>query len=348
MRETTACPPRESTVVGAVSNTTTLTVASAAPFRVGYTLTVPQTNANGTITSTTRVITNIAGNVLTLATAVATTAGQTVANGAVVSIACSTANPTPYAEWPDPATGDSVLRLGAGGGARGVLGFGPAATGSEKLIDDASVTATTLMNAATEDSRLLYVSNPLTSDVRISGTPKVSLNVAFSKDKANLTAVLVSLPATGTGGGTIITRGWKDPQNRTSDYVTEPMTPGTFYKLDFDMQPRDMVIAAGRRLGLMVLSSDRDYTVRPAGGTELTLDLAGSSFTLPTVGGSKALAGQLGGDQEDAPVGGTVPATLALTLGAPASFGAVHARAWRASTRRRRPRPWSAPPVTRR
>ena len=99
------------------------------------------------------------------------------------------------------------------------------------------------------------------------------------------------------------------------------MTPGTFYKLDFDMQPRDMVIAAGRRLGLMVLSSDRDYTVRPAGGTELTLDLAGSSFTLPTVGGSKALAGQLGGDQEDAPVGGSVPATLALTLGAPASFG---------------------------
>ena len=107
VRETTACPPRESSVVGAVSNTTTLTVASAAPFRVGYTLTVPQTNANGTITSTTRVITNIAGNVLTLATAVATTAGQTVANGAVVSIACSTANPTPYAEWPDPAMGDS-------------------------------------------------------------------------------------------------------------------------------------------------------------------------------------------------------------------------------------------------
>ena len=54
------------------------------------------------------------------------------------------------------------------------------------------------------------------------------------------------------------------------------------------MQPRDMVIPAGRRLGLMVLSSDRDYTVRPAGGTELTLDLANSSFTLPTVGGSKA------------------------------------------------------------
>ncbi len=37
-------------------------------------------------------------------------------------------------------------------------------------------------------------------------------------------------------------------------------------------------------------------------------------------------------------VGGTVPATLALTLGAPATFGRVHARAWRRTTRpRRRP-----------
>ena len=64
VREAAACPPRESTVVGEQSNTATLTVASAAPFRVGDTLTVPQTNASGTITNTTRVITNIAGATL--------------------------------------------------------------------------------------------------------------------------------------------------------------------------------------------------------------------------------------------------------------------------------------------
>ncbi len=40
----------------------TCAVASAAPFLVGQTLTIPQTNANGSITNTTRVITNIAGN----------------------------------------------------------------------------------------------------------------------------------------------------------------------------------------------------------------------------------------------------------------------------------------------
>ena len=37
------------------------------------------------------------------------------------------------------------------------------------------------------------------------------------------------------------------------------------------------------------------------------------------------------------PVGGTVPATLSLTLGAPASFGAVHAGRRRRPTRPRRP-----------
>jgi X-Pro dipeptidyl-peptidase len=45
------------------------------------------------------------------------------------------------------------------------------------------------------------------------------------------------------------------------------------------------VIAAGRRLGIMILSSDRDYTIRPAPGTELTMNLRESKLRLPIVGG---------------------------------------------------------------
>ena len=67
VREPNACPPRESAVTGEHVNTATLAVADASPFRIGFTLTVPQTNANGTITNTTRLINNIAGNTLTLA-----------------------------------------------------------------------------------------------------------------------------------------------------------------------------------------------------------------------------------------------------------------------------------------
>jgi predicted acyl esterase len=322
VRESTACPPRQSTTTAEVTNSNTLTVADASPFSVGQTLTVPQTNANGSLTSTTRVITNIAGNTLTLVTPVATTAGQRVVSGATVNLVCNTSNPTPYAQWPDPAASDAVMKLNAGGSTRGALTVGGGSAGTEKIVDDASVTATTLMNAASEDSRLLYVTNPLTQDVRISGTPTVKIKAAFSKSKANLTAILVSLPGTGTTGSTILTRGWTDPENRTSDYVSEAITPGSFYDLDFDLQAKDSVISAGRRLGLMVLSSDREFTVRPAPGTEVTVDLAGSSFNLPVVGGAKAFATATGGDLEELPVSGNVPATLSLTLGAPATFGA--------------------------
>ena len=121
------------------------------------------------------------------------------------------------------------------------------------------------MNAPTEDSRLLYQTNLLREPVRISGTPRISLNAAFSTPKANLTAILVSLPE--SGNGTILTRGWIDPENRASDWTTEAVTPGVFYRLNFDLQPKDIVVPAGRRLGLMVISSDREFTVRPAPGT---------------------------------------------------------------------------------
>src|SRR4051794_17203749 len=325
VRETATCPPRQTTVTGDQSNTSTLTVASTAPFAVGQTLTVPQLNANGTITSTTRLITNIPDAThLTLATAVATTAGQKVADATVVNLVCGTANPTPYAEWPDPASAGVVQKLLPGGNTRGSLGFAPASSGaSETLTDDASITDLNLMNAtASSPNRLVYQTNPLTVDTRISGVPSVTLKLAFSTPKANLSAALISYPGTGTGAGTILTRGWMDPENRDSDYTSSPITPGTFYTMKFDMQAKDAIVPAGRRLALMVFSSDRMYTIRPAAGTQLTLDLAGSSFTLPIVGGAAGLAAAEGTALVEGGVNASVPATLGLTLGVPVAFGA--------------------------
>ena len=40
----------------------------------------------------------------------------------------------------------------------------------------------------------------------------------------------------------------------------------------------------------MIMSSDREFTLWPRAGTELTVDLAHSSFTIPIVGGKDALA----------------------------------------------------------
>jgi len=322
--ETNACPPRQTTVVGDQSNTTTLTVADTSPFPLGFQLTVPVTGGQ----PATRIITDIPDSThLVLASAVATTAGQKVADGAVVNLACGTANPTPYTEWPDPAAKPVIQKLTAGSPGRGTLGFttSTAAGATETLTDNASITATTSMNAASSGTRLVYQMAPLTKPVRISGTPWLNLRMAFSKPKANLTGILISYPA-GTGNGTILSRGWLDPENRDSDRVSKPIVPGTFYDLRFDLQPKDMVIPAGRRLAVMILSSDNEHTLRPAPGTQLTLDTAASSVQLPIVGGGNALSDADGDPYHetnaDAGVGGTVPATLSLTLGNAASFGA--------------------------
>jgi X-Pro dipeptidyl-peptidase len=40
----------------------------------------------------------------------------------------------------------------------------------------------------------------------------------------------------------------------------------------------------------MIMSSDRQFTLWPSPGTELTIDLAGTSISIPIVGGAAALA----------------------------------------------------------
>ena len=297
VRETATCPARQTTATGDQSNVTNLAVADSSVFPLGFTVSVPVTNATGTVTTVNQLITDIPDAThITLAAAVATAAGQKVAGGATVFMMCQKPNPqgfnnpTPYSEWPDPASAPVTQKLLPGGTSRGALTFAPAPAGTtETLTDDATIPDTTLLNATSSPNRLVYQSNVLTKDVRISGTPTISLNLAFSKPKANLSAALVSYPANG-GAGTILTRGWKDPENRTSDYVSDPITPGTFYDVSFDMQAKDAIVPAGNRLGLMIFSSDNQYTIRPAAGTQLTVDLAKSSFTLPIVGGASQLA----------------------------------------------------------
>jgi X-Pro dipeptidyl-peptidase len=62
------------------------------------------------------------------------------------------------------------------------------------------------------------------------------------------------------------------------------------YAFHWDLQPDDYYIwQPGHRIGLVVVSTDHDYTIRPDPGTELTLDPSASDIRVPIVGGAAAL-----------------------------------------------------------
>jgi X-Pro dipeptidyl-peptidase len=297
-REAESCPPRTATVVGDQANTATLAVDDTRRLQLGMTLTIPQTNADGTVTNTTRVIDSIPSRTtVVLASAVATAAGQRVADGTTVGIACGAANPTPYDDYPNPAARRVTLRPTPGGNGIGGLTAGRRSRGVETLVDDVGCQAGTLAQAASSPHRLLYATRPLTQPLHLSGTPSIRVRLAASKPAANLSVWLVTLPWTAAAPCTspatpvanLVTRGWADPQNRGSLSRSRPLRPGRFYDVKFPLQPDDQVIPAGRQLGLMIFSSDREFTLRPQPGTELTVDLRRTSLRLPVVGGRKGL-----------------------------------------------------------
>ena len=209
--------------------------------------------------------------------------------------------PVAYPDYPHPDARSVELRPQAGGAAIGELATGRAARGVvETLMDNVELDARALAKAPESPSRLLYATPVLAAPVHISGTARVTLRLASSAAAANLSVYLVQLPfADGPiGTSNLITRGWADPANarslrRGGDYHAmereEPLVPGRFVDLTFDLQPDDQIIPAGKRIGLMIFSSDRDFTLWPKPGTRLSVDLAGTRIAIPVVGGRAAL-----------------------------------------------------------
>jgi X-Pro dipeptidyl-peptidase len=193
-------------------------------------------------------------------------------------------SPTAYADYPNPA-------------ARNVTYFpirtGELATtrtngqGKQIFVDNVDSSGSALAQAVASPNRLLFTTEELTAPLHISGIPSVTIRLAANRPAANLSVWLVALPwvdpPRGQPNFSVITRGWADPQNHRSIEKGEPLVPGRFYNVTFDLQPDDQIIPAGKKLGLMIFSSDRDFTLWPASGTEITVELDGTSLRLPIV-----------------------------------------------------------------
>ena len=123
--------------------------------------------------------------------------------------------------------------------------------------------------------------------VHISGVASVSIKLAVNKTAANLSVWMVELGKDSTNKTTykIITRGWADPQNTVSLRKSQKLVPGKFYTVNFDLQPDDQIIPKGKKIGFMIFSSDKEYTIWPKAGTGLLVDVKSTHLTLPIVGG---------------------------------------------------------------
>jgi X-Pro dipeptidyl-peptidase len=223
-----------------------------------------------------------------------------------------------HGDWPEPGTRTVPLHLNAAGeGQPGELAANPRPGAAQAFVDQKTRTAEQLADnwAAADPNRLVYLTLELTRDTRMNGTAEISVRAALDGRSPYLTALLVDygtdtrptggLRSTGeqlcygpgvpgdTGCTTrtthvtrtspfkIVTRGWLDVRNRHDASRTEPIRPGEMYSFRWDMQPQDYLFKAGHRIGVVVLSTDFDYTLRYPAGTQVAIQPGAGTVRLP-------------------------------------------------------------------
>ncbi len=206
-------------------------------------------------------------------------------------------NPTKYLDFPNPDAEEVSFYLNFRPSGEGVLTNKPSQQRKLKsFTDDFNISLSELIDSSNKRHRLLFVSQELKEDIHLSGLSRINLKIAANKKAANLSVYLLSLPYDNKARHiqeNLITRGWADPQNSKGIENGEDLIPNEFVNLSFYLQPDDHIIKKGQQIGLLIFSSDQNFTLHPEPGTEITIDLSESSLSLPIVGGkSKWVAAQ--------------------------------------------------------
>lgn len=215
--------------------------------------------------------------------------------------------------WPLPGSALTELNLRPGSaGKSGLVAFDPAAqpgalpTGPESiqtLTDDAK---TSQQDLATKPSngRLLYASNPAKDDIRISGFSTAQLNLSFSTVAPNLSLQLLDRGP--DGKAKVVTRAWRDPQNRDSLTTSAAVAPGTFYPMELPFVSTEYLLAKDHTLELMLYATDIDgnncTTLCLNSGTKTSIDLSKSTVSIPFVGGNPQAFKVFGSEAPPTPV----------------------------------------------
>ncbi len=223
------------------------------------------------------------------------------------------------ADWPAPGTTDTPMYPQTGG----VLGTA-VSSGTATYADTSNSESSLVASPTTTKSfRLAYSTPALARDLRISGTPEVNLKLKSTKSTATLGALLVDYGTDtrvnylGSGSGVktlstedcngdstttddgcyrqvatdtitsdvnVVARGFLDAQNRSSLSQPSPLTPGTYYSINWATLPQDYTFKTGHRLALILTGTDNDVVGDSPTNASVTIDLAGSNVTLPVLG----------------------------------------------------------------
>ncbi|MFJ3639217.1 Xaa-Pro dipeptidyl-peptidase [Streptomyces sp. NPDC090108] len=244
--------------------------------------------------------------------------------------------------WPPRDTRSVTLHPAPGAAAGvGTLGLRQAA-GTASFTDDPARGETDWAAAVTTSApeKAGFLTAPLSHDLRVSGSSRVTVTARSSTASAHLSAVLVDLgPDTirdyadaaegittladrtcwgeSTAGDsacfkdtrartadvdfTVVSRGWADLGHHASLDRGTPLTPGKAYTMTLDLAATDHVVPKGHRLALIVAGTDKDLIDPPSTRPTLTLDLWRTSARVPFTGGTDAFVRATSGTTPAAP-----------------------------------------------
>jgi X-Pro dipeptidyl-peptidase len=236
-----------------------------------------------------------------------------------------------YATWPAANARRVSLWFGPSQGRRpGVLGLTRAGDEQQSYTDDPNQGEREMSGHRfrTKPHRLLFLTERLERDVRVSGKVPVRLSASVDQADTNFTALLVDygkatrLDHEGSGEGVrttereschglstaeddacyfitkkvthtsrreIVSRAWLDARHRNTLREGSFLEPGEGYLFEWSIFGEDYVFQQGHRIGIVIAGSDADWTVSDPSGAEVTVHLGGSRVLLPIVGGADQL-----------------------------------------------------------
>lgn len=156
--------------------------------------------------------------------------------------------------WPPPGARTTTLELADKEGPD-VMGL---VDGPETVwVDDnPGITGASAIAGRGAGADLLFLGAPVRHDLRIAGTPRLDATVVTSTNNTWLTPVLYAQDETGVTH--VITAGMLNARNRFGLRRSVPLEPGKPWRGRVEFQPIDYVVPKGSRIGVAVMSMNKD------------------------------------------------------------------------------------------